>query len=373
MREIVIDNEFKSLIPPLTREEYDGLESSILAEGCRDALVVWNDTLIDGHNRYEICSRHGIPFRTIQKDFDDRDAVIAWIIKNQFGRRNLPAYERARLALRLKPILAEKAKERQGTRTDLFNIPQISAGSETRDELAKAAGVSHDTIAKVEKIEAAASQELKEQLRSGELSINQAYKTIQHEERDKRLEDVRRENTEKIEVLASPLDAQGLFQTIVIDPPWDWGDEGDVNQLGCARPDYHTMPIDEIEAMPVGKIADENCHLYLWVTNRSLPKAFRLMEAWGFLYVTCLTWVKPSVGIGNYFRGSTEQILFGVKGSIPIKRHDVGTHFNAPRGKGHSAKPDEFYTLVESCSYGPYIDIFGRKEREGWSVWGENG
>ena len=164
MREIVIDNEFKSLIPPLTREEYDGLESSILAEGCRDALVVWNDTLIDGHNRYEICSRHGIPFRTIQKDFDDRDAVIAWIIKNQFGRRNLPAYERARLALRLKPILAEKAKERQGTRTDLFNIPQKSAGSETRDELAKAAGVSHDTIAKVEKIEAAASQELKEHL-----------------------------------------------------------------------------------------------------------------------------------------------------------------------------------------------------------------
>ena len=376
MGEIYIDNEFKSLIPPLTREEYDGLENSILAEGCRDALVVWGDTLIDGHNRFEICSRHGIPFRTIQKDFDDRDSVIEWIIKNQFGRRNLPAYERARLALRLKPVLAEKAKANMATHTVLgYQGCQISdkAVIDTKRELAKAAGVSHDTIAKVEKIEAVASPELKEQLRSGELSINQAYKTIQHEERDKRLEDVRQENTKKIEELASPLDAQGLFQTIVIDPPWDWGDEGDVNQFGCARPDYHTMPIEEIEQLPVGKIANENCHLYLWVTNRSLPKAFRLIEAWGFRYVTCLTWVKPSVGVGNYFRGSTEQILFGVKGSLPIKRHDVGTHFNAPRGKGHSAKPDEFYTLVESCSYGPYIDIFGRKEREGWSVWGENG
>ena len=174
-------------------------------------------------------------------------------------------------------------------------------------------------------------------------------------------------------MLATPLDAQGLFQTIVIDPPWDWGDEGDVDQFGRAKPDYTTMSIDEIEKLPISKIADDNCHIYLWVTNRSLPKAFRLLEAWGFRYITCLTWVKPNIGMGNYFRGDTEQVIFGVKGSQQLKRHDVGTHFNAPRGKGHSAKPDEFYSLVESCSYGPYIDIFGRKEREGWSVWGENG
>lgn len=78
------------------------------------------------------------------------------------------------------------------------------------------------------------------------------------------------------------------------------------------------------------------------------------------------------IGMGNYYRGSTEQVLFGVKGSQPLKRHDVGTWFEAPRGKQHSEKPEEFYRLVESCSYAPYIDIFGRKEREGWAVWGEN-
>lgn len=372
-REIVIDSEFRSLIPSLTDDEYDGLRDSILSEGCRDALVLWGDTLIDGHNRYEICTKHKIPFKTIQKDFDSRDAVIEWIILNQFGRRNLPAYERARLALRLKPVIAERAKERQGSRNDLFNIPQKSAGSETRDELAKVAGVSHDTIAKVEKIEKVATPEVKQQLRSGEMSINQVYQTIKRAEKEEKREEERQENATKIETLGTPLEAQGLFQTIVIDPPWDWGDEGDVNQFGRAKPDYHTMPIEEIEQLPVGKIADENCHLYLWVTNRSLPKAFRLIEAWGFRYITCLTWVKPSIGMGNYFRGSTEQVLFCVKGSQLLKRRDVGTHFEAPRGKGHSAKPDEFYTLVESCSYGPYIDIFGRSERDGWSVWGENG
>lgn len=198
-------------------------------------------------------------------------------------------------------------------------------------------------------------------------------KERQREEREARREEERQDNAEKVERLSTPLDAVGLFQTIVIDPPWDWGDEGDVNQFGRAKPDYFTMPIEEIEALPVGKIADDNCHLYLWVTNRSLPKAFRLIDAWGFRYVTCLTWCKPSFGMGNYFRGSTEQVLFCVKGSQPIKRHDVGTWFSAERGDRHSAKPDEFYKIVESCSYGPYIDVFGRDGREGWVVWGENG
>ena len=191
-------------------------------------------------------------------------------------------------------------------------------------------------------------------------------------EKESEREEARQSNAEKVQTLSSPLDAQGLFQTIVIDPAWDWGDEGDVNQFGRAKPDYHTMPIEEVEALPIGQIADENCHLYIWVTNRSLPKGFRLLEAWGFRYITCLTWIKPSIGMGNYYRGSTEQVLFGVRGSQGLKRHDVGTWFEAPRGDRHSAKPDEFYSLVESCSYGPYIDIFGRKERAGWTVWGED-
>lgn len=198
-------------------------------------------------------------------------------------------------------------------------------------------------------------------------------KQAKRAEKETRQEERRMENAAKVEELATPLAAKGLFQTIVIDPPWDWGDEGDVNQFGRAKPEYSTMPFDDIKALPVNKIADENCHLYLWVTNRSLPKAFALIDAWGFRYITCLTWVKPSIGMGNYFRGSTEQVLFAVKGSQPLKRHDVGTHFSAPRGDGHSAKPDEFYRLVESCSHAPFIDIFGRKERDGWSVWGENG
>ena len=176
-----IDKEFQSLIPPLTAEEYAGLEESILSEGCRDALITWGDVLIDGHNRYEICTKHGIPFDTIEMDFPTRDDVIVWIIKNQFGRRNLPAYERARLALRLKPVIAERAKENQGTRNDICQKSDKSY--DTKKELATVAGVSHDTIAKVEKIEAKAPPEVKEQLRTGAMSINQAYTEVKRQEK----------------------------------------------------------------------------------------------------------------------------------------------------------------------------------------------
>jgi phage N-6-adenine-methyltransferase len=173
---MVIDKEFKALIPALTEDERNGLEASLKTEGCRDALVLWGDILIDGHNRYEICTQYGIPYKTIQKDFDSRDDVIQWIILNQFGRRNLPMYERARLALRLKPVFAEKARERM--LSGKANPNQKSDEGMTSKQIAKVAGVSHDTIHKVEKIEAQATDETKEQLRKGNISINQAYKDI---------------------------------------------------------------------------------------------------------------------------------------------------------------------------------------------------
>ena len=188
-----IDVEFQSLIPPLTYEEKKMLEESILSEGCRDAIVVWNDTIIDGHNRYEICKKHGIPFETVSREFEDRNDVIEWIIKNQFGRRNLPMHERARLALRLKPVIAEKAREKKhsGINQYTHSLPQNSAKPsipiETRDEIAKAAGVSHDTIAKVEKIEEAAPAPVVQASRKGDISVNAAYqvtKMMQEEQEE---------------------------------------------------------------------------------------------------------------------------------------------------------------------------------------------
>lgn len=189
-----IDSEFKSLIPPLTSEEFEKLEESILNEGCRDSLVVWQGILIDGHNRYEICKKHNIEFSTVEREFEDRNDVIIWMIQNQLGRRNLPAYERARLALRLKPAIAEKAKENLVTHTkDGYQPCPIldKAPIDTKEVIAKAAGVSHGTLAKVEKIEKQAAPEIKKQLQSGDISIDKAFNIIKKQEKAEEIEKAR--------------------------------------------------------------------------------------------------------------------------------------------------------------------------------------
>lgn len=190
-------------------------------------------------------------------------------------------------------------------------------------------------------------------------------------EREAAREQRRQDNAAKAADAPDPLAVNAKFATILLDPPWDWGDEGDVNQLGRAKPDYSTMAIDDLLQLPVPDLADDDCHIYLWITNRSLPKGFVLLERWGFRYITCLTWVKPHFGMGNYFRGQTEHILFGVKGSQMLKRKDAGTVFHADRGpNGHSSKPPEIYELIESCSPGPYLEMFARTQRDGWHRWG---
>jgi len=196
-----------------------------------------------------------------------------------------------------------------------------------------------------------------------------AKRYLKEEKREQR-RDENRQEISQAQTLEEVL-GNAKFATIVVDPPWDWGDEEDVDQLGRANPIYGTMPIEKLMELPVGKYADEDCHFYLWITNRSLPKGFHLLELWWARYITCITWVKPSFGMGNYFRGQTEHLLFGVKGSQLLKRKDAPTYFEAPRGpNGHSSKPLESYTFIESCSPGPYLELFARSERQDWTSWG---
>lgn len=199
---IRIDKEFKSLIPPLSDEEFKQLEENILRDGIREPLVMWHvpngdDILIDGHNRWEISAKHaGIPFDIKRMTFDTREDVIQWIILNQFGRRNLSAYDRSLLALKLKPLLARQAKKRM--KAGKADPVQKSAQGKTRDEVAKVAGVSHDTIHKVEIIEEKATPRTKQLIRDGKLSINQAYNSV-HPKQPDPVKQAKQEHEEFIE------------------------------------------------------------------------------------------------------------------------------------------------------------------------------
>ncbi len=170
------------------------------------------------------------------------------------------------------------------------------------------------------------------------------------------------------------------FHTVLADPPWRFR-----NRTGKVAPEhrrlrrYDTLPLEDINALPVAELVDEPAHLYLWVPNALLPAGLEVMRAWGFEYKTTLIWHKvrkdggsDGRGVGFYFRTVTEPILFGIRGPnartlAPGRRQ---TNLIATRKREHSRKPEELYPIIEACSRGPYLELFARASRAGWTSWG---
>ena len=190
---IVVNEELQAYIDPLTSEEHAALERSLLAEGCRDALVLWGDVLVDGHNRYGICTRHGLPFQTVQNPhFQSMEDVHLWMIDQHLGRRSLSDFQRGVLALRKREIVAERRAQAaaptgaEGTATAVASSDSRQTSSDTRAELpaqnplhsreaiAKAARLSSNQVVMIEKIQKQAAPELVAAVKSGAISINTA-------------------------------------------------------------------------------------------------------------------------------------------------------------------------------------------------------
>jgi hypothetical protein len=299
----------------LAPDELAQLEANILRDGCRDPLVVWDGILIDGHNRHEICVRHELPFETTEMAFEDRTHAIEWIIRNQFGRRNLPAYERAKLALRMKLLIAARAKENQIRKPADFVLQKSAEQKpiDTRAELAAMAGVSHDTIAKVEKIEAKAAPLIRMRLASQEISINQAYKEIIADEKKKKRNEEIAKQKEAIESGAVKL-PEGVFEVVAMDPPWNYGREYDPETSRVANP-YPEMTQEQILAL--NPPFAEDCVLFLWTTQAFIWDAKELLDAWGFTYKATIVWDKEKIGMGMWLRMQCEFCLVGIKGNPP--------------------------------------------------------
>ena len=172
----------------------------------------------------------------------------------------------------------------------------------------------------------------------------------------------------------------GKFGTILADPPWQFS-----NRTGKMAPEhkrlrrYSTMTIQEIKELPIAMLAADKAHLYLWVPNALLQWGLDTMAGWGFEYKSNIVWYKirkdggpDGRGVGFYFRNVTELLLFGVRGrnnrTLVAGRRQVNVV--STRKREHSRKPDEIYPLIESCSRGPYLELFARERRKGWTVWG---
>lgn len=322
--------------------DVDALAASMAELGLLHPIVVTLDgTLIAGARRLAAAKHLG--WEDVPVTCVDLDAVVRGEFAENAHRKDFLPSEIDAIRRALEPIekAAAKARMSDGAKgVETFHTPP----GKTRDKIGAFAGVSGRTIEKIrtvcEAVEAEPEQfgHLRAEL-DRYRGVDRAYRALRRTRDEARISGLQ--------------PREGKFRTLVVDVPWDC----DNDKLGRGAPQYALMTRDEALALPVAPWAEDDSHLYLWATNLNLPLAVDCMAAWGFQHKSVLTWVKPRFGLGSYFRGSTEHVLFGVRGQLMTRSTSIATHFEAPVGE-HSEKPEAFYEIVRAASYPPYGEAF---------------
>ena len=388
-----IDERIRSHIPPLRPEEARQLEENIARNGCQSPLIVWDGLLLDGHNRFEICNRLGLPFNVEQIELPNFDAAIDWIEDNQLGRRNLTADQFSYFIGRK----YERTKRREGRPEKLDQNDPVS----TAEKVAEQHGISAPTVKRaadfardVDEIahkigDGARTEILAGALNATRADVKEVAEAVAKPETGLKFETakeafdwVKQQRSEKAEVRAREnaevrakevIIPDGRYGVIVIDPPWPMQKiERDVapNQVDF---DYPTMSEAELYAFcnSVAVMAADDCHLFMWTTQKFLPLSLSLIETCGFRYVLAMVWHKNGgfqpFGLPQY---NCEFVVYARKGSP----HFIDTKaffccFNGER-REHSRKPEEFYDVIRRVTSGSRIDVFSRETHDGFEAFG---
>jgi len=389
--QITVDNELKSYIRPLKEEEFEKLKESILSEGIRDPLVVWQGILLDGHHRYKIAQEHNLEYKTVEIELQDKEAMKEWIIKNQLGRRNLTeqeaSYYRGKLYEHVKqhPCIHPKSggnffprlktseiigKEygvtgRTVKNDALFSRSVDKVAEEVGEEAKRAilsgkANIPKKDVEKLIEIKQKAPDYI-EPLLKGEIALSKA---IQETKRKQVIEKLNNIETKEVKEL------EGVYDVIVIDPPWPIEKIERNIAPNQVKLDYPTMTVDEIKELKI-PCADDS-HIWLWTTQKYLPVAFEILESWNLKYICAFVWHKPGgfqpFGLPQY---NCEFVLYARRGNPQfIDLKDFKLCFEAPR-TAHSEKPDIFYDLIRRVTAGRRLDMFNRRKIEGFETWGK--
>ena len=364
---VSIDAEFQSLIPPLSDEEYAQLEKNILADGCRDPLVLWGQLLVDGHNRYAICTKHGLSFNTVQKEFASRDEALDWIDANQLGRRNLTPDQRSIIRGR-RYNRTKKAQGGTGANQHKSRGDKVSPLLKTAKALASQHGVTDRTIMRDGK-RAEALDRLAVTAPAQAQAVLDGKKRFNEVIQETRVFEVR----EKLVNIEIP---KGKHRVIYADPPWWYAtpQHSKTEQATVLKSHYPSMKIDEICALPVKQMAADNAVLFLWTTSPLLFEAGKVIDAWGFTYKASIIWDKVKHNVGHYVSVRHEFLLICTRGScLPDsdKLHDSVIEIERT---AHSAKPAYFRELID-IMYEPVdgdrVELFARSEIPShWASWG---
>lgn len=375
---IHVDPEFSALIPPLQADELAGLEASLQADGCRDALVVWRgkDILLDGHNRKAICDRLGISYQTKAMPFADRLDAMIWIRTNQASRRNLTDSQRGMNAALLAELEIEKSKrdrakagraaggkatvEQKADRSGTTVIPKRSQPKPRAVEKAsKTANVPERKIKQALAVHRA-DPVLAQKVLSGEVTLTKATQEVKKQKHAETLKGQQ----------ALPSDK---YRVIYADPPWFYGDsrEGLSSATG-ATAHYPTMAIDELCNLRIRDLADDNAVLFMWVTSPLLEECFAVIKAWGFKYKASFIWDKVAHNLGHYNSVRHELLLICTRGScLPDSSKLIDSVQSIEKTRKHSEKPEAFRAIINTMyTSGRKIELFARGKIEGWESWG---
>jgi N6-adenosine-specific RNA methylase IME4 len=420
MQNLSINPELKSLIPPLTAEEFKQLETNVCQEGIREPIITWQGTIVDGHNRYELAQMYDLPFKVKEMAFASMEDCMDWMINNQLGRRNVTETQKA--------YLIGKKYENEKQR-DRFKGNQHTGGGgnffphqKTAERLGEEFGISdrqvknNEDFAKGVDLLANVEPELKGQILQGKSDLNkqdvqefgkiskQAQKEVKQsaifvsdeelkrqinerasemakvklaemeEEKKRKIEEKKAERIELIEkqkrdIQESKLmELNGLYDVISVDPPWNYGREYDPETSRVANP-YPEMSSEQIKALRLPFSNDSI--LFLWTTHKFLPDAFEILKEWGFEYKATLVWNKEKIGMGAWFRMQCEFCLFAVKGK-PFWSNTTERDIIVESRREHSRKPDAFFNMVDKLCVGRKLEYFSREQREGWEVYGND-
>ena len=375
--------ELESLIPPLSNEEFKQLERNILEEGIREPLITWNGILIDGHNRYRIAQEHDMNYETLEKEFEDLNAVKIWMVNNQLGRRNLQDFVRGELFSIIEEILKQKGNDEKskagGDKKSLLSIidkSDIKTNEErhnTRNIVAEKLGWSTGKKAMFDIVKTKAPEEVKEKLRTGEVSINQAYKEIKKEEK---IEETRKEKNEIIKQVEA-IEISNVFngdsinfidkidfkiKCVITDPPYGMNyisnrrtaSEKDKGISNDENLDLAIETVNKVFSKLYNKM-EENSALFCFIGWKQEKYFIELIEDIGFKVKNVLIWNKNNHGTGDLiysFAPKHERIIYATKGKVKLNyRHPDVLEGSDIRTSHPTSKPiDLLKKLIESTT-----------------------
>lgn len=367
-------HKYADIFPMIDDNELEILKDDIKENGLLEPIILFEDKILDGRNRYKACKE-----LNIEPKFEiyDGDKPLEYVISLNLKRRHLTQSQRGVIALEVLPLLEQEAEKRRrelisksrSSETVVNLPPSQKKENKSSFQAGKLFGVGEKYVREAKRLKER-SPELLEEVKKG----NKNFSEIKNEER---IENIKRQREEiRKEVMQKPT---GLYDVIVIDPPWRY--DGDIfKELDECLPPYDcdgyrgtapypTMSLEEIKNIKL-PIKDD-CVLWLWTTNLFLLEMKPLLEHWGFTIKSVLTWDKDMIGTGRWLRSQTEHCILAIKGKPFFNNTKWSTLIREKRTE-HSVKPNIFYKMVDEICEGRKLDYFARKKRDGWDVYGND-